>query len=31
MRPHFSGFSWRYLVEEDWEQLGGETASSTLG
>ncbi len=31
MRPHFGGFSWRYLVEEKWEQLGGETASSTLG
>lgn len=26
-----SGFSWRYLVEESWEQLGEETASSTLG
>lgn len=31
MRPHFGGFSWRYLVEEKWEQLGGESASSTLG
>lgn len=31
MRPHFSGFSWRYVVEDKWEQLGGETASSTLG
>lgn len=31
MRPHFSGFSWRYSVEEKWEQLGGEAASSTLG
>lgn len=31
MRVRFSGFSCRYLVEEKWEQLGGNTASSTLG
>lgn len=31
MGARFSRFSWRYVVEEKWEQLGGESASSTLG